>query len=66
MTFLNIKPTIKNKEISVYNTELREGNGTMSENELEQIMIQKIHACTDLEVALQVAIATLEKLLIEI
>lgn len=36
----------------------------MSENELEQIMIQKIRACADPEAALQVAIATLEELLI--
>ena len=36
----------------------------MSENELEQIMIQKIRACADPEAALRVAIATLKKLLI--
>lgn len=36
----------------------------MSENELEQIMIQKIRACADPEAALQIAIATLKELLI--
>lgn len=35
----------------------------MSKNELEIMMIKKIRECKDPEAALQVAIATLEKLL---
>ena len=47
----------------VYDAESREGNGTMSENELELMMIKKIRECADPDAALQVAIATLEALL---
>ena len=63
MTIANTKPIIIFEHTFVYDTELMKGNGTMSENELEQIIIQKIHACADPEAALQIAIATLEKLL---
>lgn len=35
----------------------------MNENELEIMMIKKIRECADPDAALQVAIATLEKLL---